>query len=148
MLQSANATLAICAIVSITVTAATLALWLKHRMKHISSRGPYLSSRKAANCVTLESLQILQLPPSLKWRSNIYPCLLSGSVQLFWSRSILLFFISVLISSLWRGQWWDIFRLCCCLFSAIVYSLNLNIWYAREWLTLLRYSPVDFCKSN
>ena len=33
-----------------TVTAAILtALWLKHRMKHISSRSSYLSSRKAEN---------------------------------------------------------------------------------------------------
>ena len=45
----------ICAIVSITVTAAAVALWLKHRMKHISSRGPYLSSRKAANSTLLLS---------------------------------------------------------------------------------------------
>ena len=42
-------------IVSITVTTATIALWLNHRMKHISSRGPYLSSRKAANSVSVLS---------------------------------------------------------------------------------------------
>ena len=40
------------AIVSITLTAATIA-WLKHRMKHISSL--YLSSRKAANSAALLS---------------------------------------------------------------------------------------------
>ena len=37
---------AIYAIASITVTAATKALWLKYRIKHVSSRGPYLSNRK------------------------------------------------------------------------------------------------------
>ena len=44
---------AICTIASITVTAAIL--WLKHRMKHISGRGPYFSSRKAANTASLLS---------------------------------------------------------------------------------------------
>ena len=38
-----------------TVTPTTIALWLKHRMKHISSSGPYLSSRKAANSASLLS---------------------------------------------------------------------------------------------
>ena len=45
----------ICGIASITVTTATIALWLKHRMKHISSRCPLLSSRKAANSALLLS---------------------------------------------------------------------------------------------
>ena len=38
--------MAICAIARITVTATTIAMWLKHRMERISSRDPYLSSRK------------------------------------------------------------------------------------------------------
>ena len=35
---------AICTIVTITVIVATISLSLKHRMKHILSRGPYLFS--------------------------------------------------------------------------------------------------------
>ena len=94
-------------------------------------------------------------------------CFLSGSVQFF--LFTLLFFVSVLISSLWRGPWRGIFQLCCCRFSAIVYSLSLNVSdqvrvgtvpargrgtaqytlgeggglpaSAREWLTLVRHSP-------
>ena len=46
---------AICAFASITVTTTILDLWLKHRFKHILSRGPYLSSRKAANSASLLS---------------------------------------------------------------------------------------------
>ena len=38
--------------------ATTIDLWLKHRMKHISSRGPYLSSRKAANSASILSPSI------------------------------------------------------------------------------------------
>ena len=79
--------------------------------------------------VALESLEIPQLPPPLKWRSNMYPCFLSGSVQFF--VFTLPFFVSLLISSLWCGQWWGIFWLCCCLFSTIVYSsdssLNISV---------------------
>ena len=41
-----------CVIASIAVTATAIALWLKHRMDHLSSRGPYLSSRKAADSVS------------------------------------------------------------------------------------------------
>ena len=79
----------------------------------MSSRGPYLSSKK--------SLQILQLLHLWKGPSNIYPCFLSIPLQFF-------LFTRLLISSLWRGQWWGIFLLCCCcLFSAIVYSLSLSI---------------------
>ena len=60
---------------------------------------------------------ISQLPPPLKWRSDICPCFLSGSVQFF--VFTLLFFFSLLISSLRCGQWWGIFQLCCCcLFAA------------------------------
>ena len=80
----------ICTIVSITVTGATVDLWLKQRMKHISSRGPYLSSRKAANSVSL-------LWP-YKSSSSLHLCFLSGSVQFF--VFMLLFFVSLLISSL------------------------------------------------
>ena len=40
---------------SIAVTTATISLWLKNLMKHLSSRGPYLSSRKAANSASLLS---------------------------------------------------------------------------------------------
>ena len=152
--------MAICTTASITVTAATIALCLKHKMKHTSSRGPYLSSRKLANSVLLLSpLQILQLPPPLEWCSDMYPCFLSGSGQFFLFP--LLFFVSPLISSPWRGKWWSIFRLYCCLLEAIVHSLGLSLnhifpgmhgyctWRgaghctarAQEWLTLLRHSP-------
>ena len=104
-----------------------------------------------------------------KWRLENYPCFLSGSVQFF--IFTLLFKVTLLVSSLWSGQWWGIFQLCCCcLFCAIVYTLGLNVsdqvragtapvWergnaeyalhegrglpaeYAQEWLTLLRHSP-------
>ena len=43
----------ICAIASITVITTILALWLKHRMKHISSRGPYLSQYKNGKLCSL-----------------------------------------------------------------------------------------------
>ena len=90
-------------------------------------QGSLLVQQKSSeDCVTLESLQILQLPPPLKWCSNMCPSFLSGSVQ--FCLFPLLFFVSLIISSLWRGQWWGIFRLCCCcLFSTIVYSLGLNV---------------------
>ena len=45
----------ICAIASIAVTTATIALWLKYITKHISSRCPYLCSRKVANSMSLLS---------------------------------------------------------------------------------------------
>ena len=31
------------------------------------------------------------------------------------------------VSSFWHGPWWGIFRLCCCLFCTIIYSLGLNV---------------------
>ena len=117
--------------------------------------GSYLSSRKV--------LTAPAAPPPLKWRSDIYPCFLSGSVQLF--DFTLLFFITLLISSLWPGHWWGIFQLCCCsLFSATVHTLVLSLklsdqvrggtapargrgtaQYAlrdwTEWLTFLRHPP-------
>ena len=48
--------------------------------------------------------------------------------SLAWSNSLFLhcFFVISLISSLWYRQWWGIFH-CCCLFSAIVYILGLNL---------------------
>ena len=129
-------------------------------MKHIS--------RRVFTAPTEKSLQILQLPPPLKWLSNINTSFLYGTVQFF--VLTLLFFVSLLISSLWHGIWLGIFRFCC--FSAIVYSLDLSLnisdqvragtapaWgrgtvqcvlreggglpevYAQEWLTLLRHSP-------
>ena len=55
-----------CAIASITVTAAILALWSKHRMKHMSSRGPYLSSRSYQSSL-LSLSQVLQQ----NWLSNL-----------------------------------------------------------------------------
>ena len=116
---------ATCTIVSITVTTATIALWLKHRIKHIKQGSLLVQQKSSQLCVTLESLQILQLPPPLKWCSDIYPCffLWHGPILLF----TLLFFVGVLSSSLWCGQWWGILWLCCCLFSAIVYSWGMNV---------------------
>ena len=85
-----------------------------------------------------------------------FPFFLSGSDQFF--LFTLLFFVTVLVSPLWRGQWWGIFQLCC--FSAIVHSMCLSLNYLTrweqslhlrgrdtasrcgwEWLTLLRHSP-------
>ena len=92
----------ICAIATIAVTTATIALWLKHRMKHISSRGPYLSSRKAANSASLLRPYKSCSSLHLKWRSDIYPSFFSGSVQFF--VFTLLFFVTFLSSSCWHGQ--------------------------------------------
>ena len=115
----------ICVIVSITVTTATIALWLKQRMKHISSRGPYLSSRKAANSASLlspyKSCSSLHLWNDALIVIPVFSLALSSSF-------FFAFLVSHFICSLWRGQWWGIFLLCCCcLFSTIVYSLSLNV---------------------
>ena len=60
-------------------------------------------------------------------------CKLQTDTTLF----TLLVFVSVLIYSPWRGQWWGIFRLCCCcLFSSIVYSLSLNVFYQVRVVTV------------
>ena len=122
-------------------------------MKHKSSRGPYLSCNGSQLCVVLESLEIPLLPPPLKRCSNIYPCFVSGSVQFFLLTP--LFFISLLISSLWHGQWWGILQLYCS--TRWEQALRLYRWgalasrccmreggcqlRAREWLTPLRHSP-------
>ena len=95
---------------SVTVTA-ILALWLTHRVKHISSR--FLP-------VQQKSPDRPAAPPPLKWCSDIYPGFLSGSVHFF--VFTLLFFFRLLISSLGPGRWWDMILLCC--LSAIVYSLS------------------------
>ena len=101
----------ICTIASINVTTANIVFWLQHTC-------PYLSSRK---------VQISQLPPPLKMTPIfilVFSLIRSNSLFVF----TLLFFASLLISSLWCGQWWGIFWLCCCcLFSAIVYSLGSNV---------------------
>ena len=87
-------------------------------MNHTSSRSPHLSSRKV--------LTDPAAPPPLKWRADVYPRFLSGSVHFF--AFILLFFVSLLISSLWCGQWRGILQLCCCcLFSTTVYNLSWSL---------------------
>ena len=81
---------------SIIVTTATMALWLKHRRKHISSRGPYMSSRKAANSESLLSpyksrnslhlwndTSIFILDFFLAWSSSLFLHCFSSSVFLF-----------------------------------------------------------------
>ena len=73
-------------------------------MKHISSRGPYLSSRKVLT------------NPATPSTSEMTLIFLSGSVQLF--VFILLFIVSIPISFLWRGQLWGIFLLFFCSFPA------------------------------
>ena len=153
----------ICATASITVTADTISLCLKHRLKHIPSSGPYLSSNKAANFAML--LSPYKPCSSLHlWNDTpIFILVIPLAVQFF--LFTLLFLISVF---LWCGYWWGIYQLCCCcLFSASVYRLALNVsdqlradtasvWgrgtytlreggelpaaYAREWLTPLRHS--------
>ena len=67
---------------------------------------------------------------------------LSGSVQFF--LFTLLVLVSLLISSLWRGQWWGIFRLCCCcLFSAIFYCLGIQPGKSRHCVCMGEwYCPV------
>ena len=74
--------MAICAIVSITVTTATTVLWLKHRIKHISSGGPYLSSRKSANSASL--LSPYKSRSSLHhWNDTFYSAFLRQSSYFF-----------------------------------------------------------------
>ena len=104
--------------------AISIALWFNHRMKHITSRGPYLSSRKVLTYpagpsiseMTLQHLSLFSL-----WLSPIlcfYPACLRQSSYFF----------------SWCGLWWGIFLLCCCccccccccLFLTIVYSLSFS----------------------
>ena len=79
----------------------------------------------------ISTLFICRKSKSLKWRSDIYACFLSGSVQFF--VFTLLFFVSCLISSSRRGR------------GTAHYALRegggLPAGYAQEWLTLLRHSP-------
>ena len=56
----------ICFIASITVTAAILTLWLKHRIKHILSRGPNWSSRKVGGLLLLCCLSSIVYSLSLR----------------------------------------------------------------------------------
>ena len=129
---------------SVTVTA-ILALWLTHRVKHISSR--FLP-------VQQKSPDRPAAPPPLKWCSDIYPGFLSGSVHFF--VFTLLFFFRLLISSLGPGRWWDmilLLPLCYCLQLSL--SLDISdqvradtapvrgrgIPGAQEWLTRLRHAP-------
>ena len=74
----------LCAILSITVTAAIIALWLNNRNKHISSNGPYFSSRKAANFASLST------SPAAPSTSDMMPRKLSKIS--FWQGPILLLF--------------------------------------------------------
>ena len=134
-------------------------------MKHISSRGPYLSSRKAANSASL--LSPYKSCSSLHLWNDISISIVV--LSLAWSNFFLFtlhFFISLLISSPWRGQWWGIFSallllsaLCHCLHfgsdqvradaapvrgrGTAQYALRegggLPTAYARKWLTILRH---------
>ena len=54
-------------------------------------------------------------PSTSEMSSAIYLCFLSGSAQFF--LFTLLFFVSLLISYLWRAQWWGIFQLSCLQFE-------------------------------
>ena len=86
--------------------------------------------------------------------SDIYPSFLSGSIQFF--VFTLLFLVSLLISSLWRGHF-SALLLLSVLRHCLQFGLE-RIWpgesrhcscageglpaeYARKWLTLLRHAP-------
>ena len=130
--------MAICAIVSITVTATTIALWLKHNIKHIK-QVPLLVQQQ-----TLHHLWVLtnpKAPSTSEMWSSIYPCYLSGSVQLFFytafhhQSSYSLACATVVHYSAFLF----LFVLCHC------HSLGMNggggAAYAQESLSLLRHSP-------
>ena len=81
----------------ITVITTTIVLWLKHRMKHISSRDPYLPSRKAANSASLlsayKSLRSLHLWNDALIFILVFSLARSDSLLLHcFSSSVLLFF--------------------------------------------------------
>ena len=94
---------AIHAIASITVTAATIALWLKSIMKHLSNRVPYLSSRKALPNPAAPSTSEM----TRQYSSSFFLWL--GLILSFCAA----FFRHSSFSSLWRGQWLGIFWLRC-----------------------------------
>ena len=101
----------------------TIALWLKHRMKHTSSRGPYLSSGKAANSVSLFSLYSSCSSLQLWNDAPIFVLVFSLAwlILCFYTA----FFISRIISSLRCGQWCGILLLCC--LAAIIHNLTLGL---------------------
>ena len=156
------------------ICAATIALWLKHRMKHISSRGPYLSSRKVAGFASLLSpykscsslhlwndALIFILVFSLAWTNSFFlHCFFflfllfdegnGGHFLALLSLSVLRHCLQFGLESIWPGKREE-GR------GAAQYRTGLPAAYAWEWLTLLRYSPwlwlvvlsqVDSCKSN
>ena len=96
-------------------------------MKHISSRGPYLSSRKAANSASLlspyKSRSSFHLWNDTLIFALVFSLALSNSFFLHcFSSSVFL----ILLFDMGSGR--AFFRLCCCcLFSAIVNSLSLNV---------------------
>ena len=96
----------ICTIASITVTAAPIALWLKNGRVYIKQGSLPVQQKCVQLCITLTK-----------------PAAPSNSEMM------LRYLSYYIISSLGCGQWWGIVRLCCCcLFSAIVYSLSLDLF--------------------
>ena len=90
-----------------------------------------VKTESSLNCLAEKPLSLLS---SHRCRSSLHPwddaLIFVRVFSLAQSNSFfltLLFFVSRLISSLWHGQWWGIFQpCCCCLFSAIVYSLDVS----------------------
>ena len=101
-------------------------------MKHIAAGVLTCPAEKRPTQCCSWVLTAPAAPPPLKWRSDIYPGFLSGSVHFF--VFTLFFFVSLLISSLWPGHWWGIFQLCCCcsLFSAAVYRLVFSLNFSDQ----------------
>ena len=96
------------------MTATTITLWLKHRMKQ-------------AGVLTCPAEKQQTLPGSWVLTNPAAPSTLKMMLS-FILVFTPLFFVSLLVSSLWRGQWWGIFQLCCCcLFFAIVCSLGWSL---------------------
>ena len=123
-------------------------------MKHISSRGPYLSSRKAAKSAAL--LSHCKSRSSLHLRNDSPMFILVFSL----ARSnsfFLLCFSSSVFSSLWCGQWRGVCPplllsgLCHCIQFGLECTWpgksrhcvgeGLPAAYAQAWLSLLRHSP-------
>ena len=124
---------------SITVTAATIALLLKLRIKHISSRGSYLSSRKAANSASL-------LSPYKSWHADIYPSFLSGSVKFF--VFTLLFFVRLLLFDVGNGGTFFDSVVVCSHYLQFEHEQTVDFYTADLYLLLLSIHNDNYCKYN
>ena len=157
----------ICTIASITVTTNTLASWLKHRVKNISS-SLLVQQKSSQLCITLKSLkipQLLHLWNEAPIFGRVFSLTQSKSLFLhFFSLSVFLFllfdvgnggaFLALLLLSVLRHClqfelkriWPGKSRHCTC--AGEGHCPVCPVWGRRaassictEWLTLLRHAP-------